>query len=121
MNIDLREAPFALDFTQGTKYFKALSDETRIRILHILSCGELCGCEILEYFSISQPTLSHHLALLTEAGLVSARREGKWMYYTVHRATAEHAIEILQRVVLPNAECECQKLPNKSSNKECCP
>ncbi|NNM53295.1 MAG: winged helix-turn-helix transcriptional regulator [Spirochaetales bacterium] len=119
MTIDLREAPIPLDFSQGTKFFKALSDETRVRILHILSCGELCGCSLLEYFSISQSTLSHHLSLLMEVGLVSGRRTGKWMHYSINRLAADQLIGILERILLPNQECECQKIWDKCPAKEC--
>jgi ArsR family transcriptional regulator len=66
-----------IDFSRGAKLYKALSDETRVRIVHILYCGEVCACDIQEYLTLSQPTLSHHLAILTEAGIVSARAEGK--------------------------------------------
>ena len=51
---------------------KALSDETRLRIIDMLSCGEMCACEILKQFSISQSTLSYHMKILTESGLVNA-------------------------------------------------
>lgn len=63
--------------------FKALGDSTRLRIVEMLSDGEMCACKILEQFEITQPTLSHHMRILCECGLVSARREGKWSYYSI--------------------------------------
>lgn len=63
--------------------FKALADETRLKIIHMLSEGELCACKILEQFNITQPTLSYHMKLLTESGLVDARKEGAWMKYSL--------------------------------------
>ena len=63
--------------------FKALSDENRIRILKILHSGEKCACKLLEELDISQPTLSHHMKILCEAGIVTGRKEGKWTYYSM--------------------------------------
>jgi ArsR family transcriptional regulator len=63
--------------------FKALSDETRLRILKLLEQGELCVCEIVAAFDMIQPKVSFHLAALKAAGLVKDRREGKWMHYKI--------------------------------------
>lgn len=63
--------------------FKALADETRMKIIDMLSCGELCANAILEEFDITQPTLSYHMKILTESGLVSGVREGAWMRYSL--------------------------------------
>jgi len=63
--------------------FKALSDENRIRILKLLCCGEKCACKLLEELNISQPTLSHHMKILCDAGIVTGRKEGKWTHYTI--------------------------------------
>jgi ArsR family transcriptional regulator, arsenate/arsenite/antimonite-responsive transcriptional repressor len=63
--------------------FKALSDETRLRILKLLSHGELCVCDIVAAFDTVQPRVSFHLAALKSAGLVKDRREGKWMHYSI--------------------------------------
>ena len=71
------------DYKQAAKILKALADETRLRIIEILSGGEQCACDILESFSITQPTLSHHMKVLTESGLVEGRRDGAWMRYTL--------------------------------------
>lgn len=64
---------------------KAMSDETRLRIINMLSCGEMCACDILKEFSISQSTLSYHMKILSESGLVNAKRDGVWMRYTLDR------------------------------------
>jgi ArsR family transcriptional regulator, arsenate/arsenite/antimonite-responsive transcriptional repressor len=63
--------------------FKALSDETRLRILKLLEHGELCVCDIVAAFDMSQPKVSFHLSTLKGAGLVKDRREGKWMHYGI--------------------------------------
>jgi ArsR family transcriptional regulator len=62
---------------------KALSDETRLRILKLLEHGELCVCDIVAAFDASQPKISFHLAVLKAAGLVKDRKEGKWMHYRI--------------------------------------
>ncbi len=69
------------DFVQ---MFKGMADETRLKILDMLSSEELCACKILEAFEITQPTLSYHMKILTDCGLVNARREGAWMKYTLN-------------------------------------
>ena len=63
---------------------KALSDPNRLVILDQLKDGERCACNILELLRISQPTLSHHMRILCEAGLVNCRRDGKWMHYRIN-------------------------------------
>ncbi len=71
-------------YTETARQLKAISDPKRLRIVDMLSAGELCACEILERFEICQSTLSHDMKLLTEAGLVNSRREGKNIYYTLN-------------------------------------
>ena len=66
------------------KVFKALSDPKRVKIIDLLSCGEMCACVLLKCFEISQPTLAHDMKVLTEAGIVSSRRDGKRIYYTLN-------------------------------------
>ncbi len=63
--------------------FRALSDETRLRILKLLEHGELCVCDMVAAFDMIQPKVSFHLATLKAAGLVKDRREGKWMHYKI--------------------------------------
>lgn len=64
--------------------FKALSDANRVKIVTMISeRGELCACKILDDLGISQPTLSHHMKVLCSCGLVTCRKEGKWMHYSL--------------------------------------
>ena len=67
--------------------FKALSDETRLRIVIKLCQKEMCAAALLKDFAITQPTLSHHMKVLCECGLVTARKEGKWSHYSLNRKT----------------------------------
>lgn len=69
------------------KIFKALADANRLKILTMLVSGELCACKILDDMHISQSTLSHHMKVLTESGVVLARKEGKWTHYSLDHAT----------------------------------
>jgi len=61
--------------------FKALGDETRLSIVNLLQIRELCVCEIMAALGLTQPTTSHHLMILKNAGLVEDRKEGKWVFY----------------------------------------
>jgi ArsR family transcriptional regulator len=64
--------------------FKALSDETRLRILKLLEKGELCVCDIVAALDTIQPKVSFHLSVLKEAGLIKDRRKGKWIHYNIN-------------------------------------
>lgn len=66
-----------------SKYFKALSDEKRIRILKLLTVREMCVCELMIALDTTQPNLSHHLKILENQGFITRRKEGKWAYYSL--------------------------------------
>ena len=66
-----------------SKFFKALSDEKRIRILKLLSVKEMCVCELMIALDATQPNLSHHLRILENQGFVNRRKEGKWAFYSL--------------------------------------
>lgn len=66
-----------------SRFFKALADETRLRIVKLLGVRELCVCEVMIALGLTQPTASHHLGILENAGLVSDRKEGKWVFYSI--------------------------------------
>lgn len=95
-----------MEFTEKNMalVFKALSDENRIRILRLLHGGERCACKLLEELNISQPTLSHHMKILCDAGIVTGRKEGKWTHYSICRDGLIRIRELMEEV-LP-AECE---------------
>jgi DNA-binding transcriptional ArsR family regulator len=65
------------------KFYKALGDVTRQRMLSLLSSREMCVCELITALKMTQPTTSHHLKILEEANLVQSRKEGKWVFYSV--------------------------------------
>ena len=91
--------------------FKAFCDENRIRILRMLKSGEKCACRILEELNITQPTLSHHMKILCDSGVVVGRKEGKWMHYSISSEGAEDAVKYLHE--LTNVTCS-------KSEKSCC-
>ena len=77
------------------KLFKALGDETRLEMMGLLAAAgsELCACDIESHFDLSQPTISHHLKILREAGLVTGERRGTWVYYAINRAAIDRLAE----------------------------
>ena len=92
--------------------FKALSDENRIRILKMLRGGEKCACRLLEELNITQPTLSHHMRILCDSGLVKGRREGKWMHYSIHCDGVKKVRTLMQGLLLPEnvpEDCICKE------------
>ena len=93
----------ALDEKKAAMVFKAFCDENRIRILKLLCGGEKCACKLLEELNISQPTLSHHMKLLCDSGVVTGRREGKWMHYSISPEGSAVAAQYLQE--LTQAAC----------------
>jgi ArsR family transcriptional regulator len=76
-------------YVRMAKVFRALSDPKRVKIVDMLSCGEMCGCVLLKCFEITQPTLAHDMKVLSEAGIVTSRREGKKTYYALNRELLE--------------------------------
>lgn len=66
-----------------SRFFKALADETRLRILKLLGTREMCVCEVMVALGLTQPTASHHLGILENVGLVKYRKEGKWVFYSI--------------------------------------
>lgn len=78
--------------------FRALADRTRLRLLNLMGEDEICVCFLVEGLKTNQPKISRHLAYLRRAGIVAARREGKWMHYRVAEPPDEHAARIFREV-----------------------
>ena len=85
-------------YEENAKVFKAFCDENRLMILEMLQSGEKCACKILEEMQIAQSTLSHHMKILVESGIVSARKEGKWTHYSLSETGTQYAKELLNEL-----------------------
>jgi ArsR family transcriptional regulator len=96
-------------YAEYAPVFKAMSDETRLKIIDMLSCGELCACDILEELSISQSTLSYHMKALSESGLINARKDGSWMKYTLNEERTNETISFLNRIISEKEDCICKQ------------
>jgi ArsR family transcriptional regulator len=82
-----------------SRVFRAFSDENRVRVLELLCGGEQCACVLLDDLDISQPTLSHHMRILCESGLVKSRRVGRWHYYSIDAEGCAYAGSLLGAIV----------------------
>lgn len=80
------------------RVFRALSDEKRVQILGKLCEGEQCACNLLSGLEISQSTLSHHMKILCESGLVRGERVGPWMYYSINHDGGDHARKLIDAI-----------------------
>lgn len=98
-----------MSYEKNSKVLKALSDPNRLKIIDILSCGERCACEILEHFNFTQPTLSHHMKILSECGLVESRREGTWNHYKLNVTNSNRLILFLMNIVTETEDCICKR------------
>jgi ArsR family transcriptional regulator len=85
-------------YAGDAKIFKAFCDENRLQILEMLRSGEKCACKLLENLNIGQSTLSHHMKILCDAGIVEGRTEGKWTHYSISEKGCAHAKELLNIV-----------------------
>lgn len=99
----------SVDYDHVAKKLKVISDPKRLRIIDILSCDELCACEILEKFDITQPTLSHDMRKLEEASLVISRREGKNTYYSLDKASLDEIEDSLELIFHIQDDCICKE------------
>lgn len=85
-------------YESNAKVFQALSDPNRLMILEMLQSKERCACEILADLKIVQSTLSHHMKILNDSGLVDSRRQGKWIYYSLSKEVCEAAKDLLNEI-----------------------
>ena len=102
------------------RLFSALADRTRLRLLSLMANGEVCVCFFVEVLNQSQPKISRHLAYLRNAGIVEARREGKWMHYRIVEPPDEHAARIFNEVRAWLVEDAEMKRDRERLEKVCC-
>lgn len=98
-------------YKDTARIFKAFCDENRLQILEMLRSGEKCACKLLEELQISQSTLSHHMKILCDSGIVQGRKEGKWVHYSLDPDGVKRAKELLD---------EQLTLTTSSAQEQCC-
>ena len=95
---------------ERAKVFKALSDERRLRILELLHHGEKCTCVLTEEVNMPQSSLSYHMKILCEAGIVTGREDGKWTHYQISEQGSEKAIAMLREITaVSSKDANCGK------------
>lgn len=99
-----------LDYELYAKIFKALSDQNRLKIIDILSCGDKCACDLLEHFEFTQPTLSHHMKILMECGIVHCRKDGLWSYYSLNSNKCNKLSLFLMNLITDTDDCICKDI-----------
>ena len=85
-------------YEEREKVFKALCDERRQRILELLHTGEKCACVLTEEMGMPQSSLSYHMKILCDSGIVSSREDGKWTHYRISQQGSEKAIQLLKEI-----------------------
>lgn len=85
-------------YEERAKVFKALCDERRQRILELLHSGEKCACVLIDEMDMPQSSLSYHMKILCDSGIVTSREEGKWTHYQISRPGSEKAVELLKEI-----------------------
>ena len=93
-------------YAKQAKVFKAFCDVNRLQILELLRSGEKCACVLLEHLQIGQSTLSYHMKILCDSGVVTGRTEGKWTHYRLSSSGRDYAIELLKKLTTPDVEQE---------------
>lgn len=108
------------------KMFKAVADESRLRILHLLSQGEQCVCDLMEVLKMGQSKVSRHLSYLRRSGLVRHRKEGLWVYYSLEKPSGEFHKRLLSCLDccledVPSLKKDRERLKaGKKNDKACC-
>ena len=105
-----------MDEKRISAIFKAFCDENRIRIIKQLRSGEKCACKLLDEINVTQPTLSHHMKILCDSGIVIGRKEGKWMQYSLDLDVMNEVYKTVGRLMIPgdyagllNCNCNTEK------------
>lgn len=109
---------FDLQSDLADRVFAAVADRTRLRILHLLSSGELCVCDLVDVLRLPQPKVSRHLAALKSAGLVTVRVEQNWRHYRLAEPATELHRKVLECIacclpIVPQLQADAQRLAEK--------
>jgi ArsR family transcriptional regulator len=111
----VRQKPFDMQ-----RFFQALGDNTRLRLLNLMGNQEICVCYFVEILDQPQPKISRHLAYLRSAGMVAARREGKWMHYRVTMPPNVGASQVLQQTLNWLRDEKAMQIDRARLSKACC-
>lgn len=90
-----------INYEDQARIFKAFCDEKRLRILEMLKSGEKCACALGDPLGMAQSTLSYHMKILCESGIVESRQEGKWTHYRLSAEGSRRAAELLDEITTP--------------------
>lgn len=88
------------DYEKNIKIYKAIGEINRAKIVDMLSTGEKCACVILENFNFTQPTLSHHMRVLMDCGIVKCRKKGTWIHYSLDEEVCNETIRFLKNILI---------------------
>ncbi|MEB8101091.1 As(III)-sensing metalloregulatory transcriptional repressor ArsR [Staphylococcus xylosus] len=99
-----------MSYKELSRILKVLSDPSRLEILDLLSCGELCACELLEHFQFSQPTLSHHMKSLVDNELVTTRKNGNKHMYQLNHEFLDYINQNLDIINTSDQRCACKNM-----------
>lgn len=110
-----KSAPFNME-----RFFQALGDNTRLRLLNLMEDQEICVCYFVEILEQSQPKISRHLAYLRNAGIVEARRDGKWMHYRIITPPNIGAAQVLRQTLAWLKEERSMQADRARLTKACC-
>ena len=98
----------------NARVFKAFCDETRLMVLSLLQSGEKCACVLIDELEMAQPTLSYHMKILVESGIVAARKQGKWTYYSISAEGSDNAVRLIRELTKVAVD------ETDATIKECC-
>ena len=98
---------------KNANVFKAFCDEKRLAILELLRSGEKCACVLIDQMEIGQSSLSYHIKILCESGIVESRQEGKWTHYKISEQGSHEAMLLLKAITTPNATAEDTRCCNQ--------
>jgi len=110
-----KSSPFQMDL-----FFQALGDNTRLRLLNLMGDREICVCYLVEVLEQGQPKISRHLAYLRRAGIVAARRDGKWMHYRIVMPPNAGAAQVLSQTLAWLKEDRAMQADRARLSKACC-
>lgn len=108
----------ATTYEQQARVFKALCDETRLRIIELLRGGEKCACVLIDQLDMGQSALSYHMKILVESGIIESRQEGKWTHYQISAKGREDAAKLLNELTTPCTDCSGSSCACSTNSKQ---